>query len=151
VKVVIGYSSNFSDPVVCKNIANNQITDNMADIIFQVAGGCGIGVFDAAKAKNVYSIGVDFDQSKDSIGTIRQGVVTSALKRVDTSVFTLINNAEKGTFDAFVANPSKFDLAHDGVGYSAASSDVPQDAITTANNYTSMIKSGSLIPPEAIP
>jgi hypothetical protein len=35
VKVVIGYSSNFSDPVVCENIANKQITDNLADIIFR--------------------------------------------------------------------------------------------------------------------
>lgn len=151
VKVAIGYSSNFSDPVVCKNIANKQITDNMADIIFQVAGGCGIGVFDAAKAKNVYSIGVDVDQSKDSIGTVRQGVITSALKRVDTSVFTIINDAEKGTFDAFVANPSKFDLAHNGVGYGTTSSDVPADAVTTANNYANLIKNGTLVPPESIP
>ncbi|MGH2498230.1 MAG: BMP family lipoprotein [Ktedonobacteraceae bacterium] len=151
VKVVIGYSSNFSDPTICKGIANKQITDNMADIIFQVAGGCGIGVLDAAKEKGVYSIGVDSDQSHDSTGAVRQGVITSALKRVDTAVYTIIDDAEKGTYDSFVANPTKFDLAHDGVGYGTTSSDVPQDAITTANNYADMIKNGTLTPPENIP
>jgi basic membrane protein A and related proteins len=151
VKVVIGYSSNFSDPTICKGIANKQITDNMADIIFQVAGGCGLGVLDAAKAKNVYSIGVDADQSKDSTGAVRKGVITSALKRVDTAVFTIIDDAEKATYAAFVSAPTKFDLAHDGVGYGTTSSDVPADAVTAANNYASMIKSGSLVPPEAIP
>ncbi len=151
VKVVVGYSSNFSDPTICQGIANKQITDNMADIIFQVAGGCGIGVLDAAKAKGVYSIGVDSDQSKDSTGAVRQGVITSALKRVDVAVFTIIDDAEKGTYPAFVSSPLTFDLAHNGVGYGTTSSDVPADAITTANNYASMIKSGSLVPPANIP
>ncbi len=47
--------------------------------------------------------------------------------------------------------PRKFDLVHNGVGYGTTSSDVPADAITTANNYAAMIKSGTLVPPEAIP
>ncbi len=151
VKVVIGYSSNFNDPTICKGIANKQITDNSADIIFQVAGGCGIGVLDAAKAKNVYSIGVDADQSHDSTGAVRQGVISSALKRVDVAVYTIVDDAEKGTYNSFVASPSKFDLAHNGVGFGTPSSDVPQDAVTTVNNYANMIKSGTLTPPEAIP
>jgi basic membrane protein A and related proteins len=99
----------------------------------------------------VYSIGVDVDQSKDSIGTVRQGVITSALKRIDTSVFAIINDAEKGTFDAFVANPSIFDLAHNGVGYGTPGSDVPADAVTTANSYADMIKNGTLVLQENIP
>ncbi len=55
VKVVVGYSNDFNDPTKCAAIANKQFADNSADILFQVAGGCGIGVLDAATKHNVYS------------------------------------------------------------------------------------------------
>jgi basic membrane protein A len=151
INVVISYSNDFTDPAKCKAAAESQITDKQADIIFQVAGGCGIGVLDAATAKNVYSIGVDADQSKDSSGKVRPSVITSALKRVDVAVYDIINDAETGQYAGFVASPSKFDLAHDGVGFAPPSSDVPQDAVQTAQNYENMIKSGQLTPPENIP
>jgi basic membrane protein A len=151
VNVVVSYSNDFTDPAKCKAAAESQITDKQADIIFQVAGGCGIGVLDAATAKNVYSIGVDADQSKDSSGKVRPSVITSALKRVDVAVYDIINDAETGQYASFVASPSRFDLAHDGVGFAPPSSDVPQDAVQTAQNYENMIKSGQLTPPENIP
>src|SRR5216683_1357200 len=77
VSVVISYSNDFTDSSKCKAQAESQISEG-ADIIFQVAGGCGIGVLDAATAKNVYSIGVDADQGKDSSGKVRPSVITSA-------------------------------------------------------------------------
>lgn len=151
VTVVVSYSNDFTDPAKCKAAAESQIADKQADIIFQVAGGCGIGVLDAATAKNVYSIGVDADQSKDSSGKARPSVITSAEKRVDVAVYDIINDAETGQYAGFVASPSKFDLARDGVGFAAPSTDVPQDAVQTAQNYENMIKSGQLTPPESIP
>ena len=151
VNVVIGYSNNFTDPTPCKAIANKQVSDNNADILFQVAGACGIGVLDAATAHNVYSIGVDVDQSKTSTGTVRPSVITSAEKRVDTAAYTIINLAETGKYDAFVANPSKFDINNDGVGFATPSSDVPQDAMAKAMDFENMMKSGSLVVPEQIP
>lgn len=151
INVVISYSNDFTDPAKCKAAAESQISDKQADIIFQVAGGCGIGVLDAATAKNVYSIGVDADQSKDSSGKARPSVITSAEKRVDVAVYDIINDAETGQYASFVSSPFKFDLARDGVGFATPSSDVPQDAVQTATNYENMIKSGQLTPPENIP
>ncbi len=151
INVVISYSNDFVDATKCKAAALSQISDKQADIIFQVAGQCGLGVLDAANQKNVYSIGVDADQSKDSSGAARPSVITSALKRVDTAVYTIINDAQSGSYDGFVKNPTKFDLIHDGVGYATPSSDVPSDAQSTANTYAAQIKSSSLTPPEAIP
>jgi len=151
VNVVIGYSNNFNDPTKCAAIANKQIADNNADILFQVAGGCGIGVLDAATAHNVYSIGVDVDQSKTTTGSARPSVITSALKRVDTASYTIINLAETGKYDAFVANPSTFDIANDGVGYAPPSSAVPQDAVAKAMDYENKMKAASLVVPTAIP
>ncbi len=64
VTVVVGYSNDFTDPTKCKAVALNQINNSGADILFQVAGGCGIGVFDAANQQNIVSIGTNADQTK---------------------------------------------------------------------------------------
>ena len=151
VKVVVGYSNNFNDPTKCKAIAEKQVADNKADILFQVAGGCGIGVLDAATQHKVYSIGVDVDQSKDTTGAARPSVITSAIKRIDVAAYSIINMAETGKYDAFVASPTKFDINNDGVGYAPPSSDVPQDAVAKAMDFANQMKSGSLTPPEQIP
>lgn len=151
INVVVSYSNDFTDPAKCKAAADSQITDKQADIIFQVAGGCGIGVLDSATAKNVYSIGVDADQGKDSSGKARPSVITSALKRVDTAVYDIINDAQNNQYDSFVASPTKFDLAHDGVGFATPSSDVPKDASDKAQDFANQIKAGTLVVPEKIP
>jgi basic membrane protein A len=157
VKVVVGYSNNFTDPAPCKAIANKQIADNNADILFQVAGACGIGVLDAATAKNVYSIGVDVDQSKDSTGAVRPSVITSAVKKIDVAAYDIVQMAEQqgsaatGPYASYVASPFTFDLSRDGVGFATPSSDVPADAVAKAMDFESMIKAGTLTPPETIP
>lgn len=151
VNVVVGYSNNFVDPTKCAAIANKQISDNNADIVFQVAGQCGLGALDAASQKNVYSIGVDVDQSKTSTGTVRPSVITSAEKRIDTAAYSIINLAETGGYDGYVANPTKFDITNDGVAFATPSSDVPQDAIAKANSFADQMKAGSLVVPEQIP
>ena len=157
VKVVVGYSNNFTDPTPCKAIANKQIADNNADILFQVAGACGIGVLDAATAKNVYSIGVDVDQSKDSTGAVRPSVITSAVKHIEVAAYDIVQMAEQqgsaatGPYASYVASPFTFDLARDGVGFATPSSDVPADAVAKATDFESMIKAGTLTPPETIP
>ncbi len=151
VNFVVGYSMNFTDPTPCAAIANKQITDNNADILFQVAGGCGIGVLDAATKHNVYSIGVDVDQSKDSTGAVRPSVITSAIKRIDTAAYTIVMLAETGGYKSFVSSPMTFDLAHMGVGFAPPSSAVPADAVAKAMDFSNMIMSGALTPPAMIP
>src|ERR1700693_6282166 len=151
VKVVVGYSNNFNDPTKCSAIADKQFSDNSADILFQVAGGCGIGVLDSATKHNVYSIGVDVDQSKDSTGAVRPSVITSAEKRIDTAAYSIVNLAQTGKYAAFVASPTKFDINNDGVAYATPSSAVPADAVAKANDFATMMKSGTLVVPEAIP
>ena len=151
VNVVVGYSNDFVDPTKCAAIADKQFSTNNADILFQVAGGCGIGVLDSATKHNVYSIGVDVDQGKDSTGAARPSVITSAEKRIDTAAYSIINLAETGKYDAFVASPTKFDINNDGVAFATPSAAVPQDAIAKANDFASQMKAGSLVVPEQIP
>src|SRR5215469_17895960 len=62
IQTINGYSQDFVAQDKCKSIALDQISKG-SDVVFQVAGGCGLGALDAAKEKNVWGIGVDSDQS----------------------------------------------------------------------------------------
>src|SRR5258708_32330037 len=108
VKVPIGYSNDFQDPAKCKGVATNQIAGN-ADILFQVAGGCGLGVLQAAGQAKVYSIGVDADQ-KDA----DPSVIASALKKVDQATYTAIKNVANNQFKTGALT---FSIVNDGPGY----------------------------------
>ncbi|MBV9231143.1 MAG: BMP family ABC transporter substrate-binding protein [Chloroflexi bacterium] len=143
VNVVVNYSQDFSATAKCKDIALSQINQHQADIVFQVAGGCGIGALDAADQKGVFGIGVDSDQ-----GYVHSSVITSALKRVDTAVYDTIKGFQDGQY---TNQPPTFDLAHDGVGYAPVSKDVPDDAKAKAEDFASQIKAGTLTPPANIP
>src|SRR5438105_2114315 len=61
IKELNGYSQDFVDQAKCKEVALNQIAQG-SSVEFQVAGGCGLGVLDAAKQKGIWGIGVDSDQ-----------------------------------------------------------------------------------------
>ena len=56
-----------------------------AQAVFQVAGGCGLGALQAAKASKVWGIGVDADQSY-----LGPHILTSGVKRVDTAVYHVL-------------------------------------------------------------
>ena len=60
-KTLTDYSQDFVDQAKCKEIALNQIQQG-ADVVFQVAGGCGLGALQAAKENKGWGIGVDADQ-----------------------------------------------------------------------------------------
>jgi basic membrane protein A len=142
VKVFVGYSNNFTDPAKCSGVANSQISQG-ADVLFQVAGGCGLGVLQAAGQAKVYSIGVDADQ-KDADSS----VIASALKRVDVATYDAIKGVKDGSFQGGALT---FSLQNDGVGYQADNLQLPSDVMTALQDMTSKIKSGALTPPADIP
>jgi basic membrane protein A len=107
-KVVNGYSQKFDDPAPCKEIALNQIAEG-AKVVFQVAGGCGLGALDAAKEKSVQGIGVDADQAY-----LGDQVMTSALKKVDVAVYDEVKAVQDGTFKG--GDNRLFDVKSGGVG-----------------------------------
>jgi basic membrane protein A len=139
----LNYSQTFDGTAKCEDAADSQIDESKADIIFQVAGGCGLGVLQAAKAKGVYSVGVDSDQSG-----VNNSVVTSAIKRVDQAVDLTIKSFEAGKFSS---DPPVFSLANNGVGVGKLSSVVPSAIVTPLlNQYIQDMKSGKLVVPENI-
>jgi basic membrane protein A len=92
VETLNAYSQDFVDQAKCKEIALDQISKG-SKVVFQVAGGCGLGALDAAKEKGVQGIGVDADQSY-----LGDHILTSALKKVDVAVFEAIKRAQDGEF-----------------------------------------------------
>jgi basic membrane protein A and related proteins len=114
VKLLNGYSQDWVDQAKCKELALQQIASS-AKVVFAVAGGCGLGVLDAAKEQKVWAIGVDADQ-----GYLGKQVLTSALKKVDQAVFLTIQDVQDGTFKG--GEDSVFGLDRDGVGVGRFSS-----------------------------
>jgi basic membrane protein A len=147
IKTLNGYSNNFNDPTKCAGIATNQISQG-ADILFQVAGGCGNGVLTQAGKAGVWSIGVDSDQGYPNGQKVDMSVIASALKRVDVATFTAIKEVKNGAFKGGV---DTFDLKNDGVGYVADNLSLPQDVLSALNDMTSKIKSGSVTVPDTVP
>jgi basic membrane protein A len=88
--VQIGYSQDFIDQAKCKSVAQNQI-DAGSQVVFNVAGPCGLGALDAAKEAGRWGIGVDVDQS--FLGNF---ILTSAVKRVDQGIFLAVQGAKNG-------------------------------------------------------
>lgn len=80
------------------------------DIIFQVAGSTGLGVFEAARQMHKLAIGVDSDQYDEAPGFI----LTSMVKRVDRAVFDAIRDVKRGTFRGGIHS---LGLAEHGVDY----------------------------------
>jgi basic membrane protein A len=142
IQVLVGYSNDFTDPAKCKGVAQGQIASK-SDILFQVAGGCGLGVLQAAGQGGVYSIGVDADQ-KDA----DPSVIASALKKVDQATYTAIQNVVKGQF---AAGALTFSIANDGAGYAVDNFNVPADLSAELAKIQGQIKSGQLTPPADIP
>jgi basic membrane protein A len=141
-KVLVGYSNDFNDPAKCKNVANSQISAK-SDIVFQVAGGCGLGALQAAGQAGVQSIGVDPDQTDAD-----PSVILSALKKVDVATYTAI----KGVVDGkFAGGALTFNIANDGAGYAIDNFQVPADIQTEVDNVKAKIKAGTLTPPADIP
>jgi basic membrane protein A len=118
VKTLNGYSQDFVAQDKCKNLALQQIGQG-SRVVFQVAGGCGLGALDAAKGKGIWGVGVDADQAY--LGSY---ILSSAVKRVDNDVFTTIKQLKGGTFKP--GRTFEFSVANGGIDIGKISKKVPK-------------------------
>ncbi|MEF9921807.1 MAG: BMP family ABC transporter substrate-binding protein [Anaerovoracaceae bacterium] len=95
-KFVKNYANDFEDPAQGKECATS-LNSKGADVIFQVAGNTGSGVFEAAKENNFYAIGVDSDQKYIDPDRI----ICSMQKEVGKSIYDVIKDfVDNGTWEA---------------------------------------------------
>jgi basic membrane protein A len=141
IQVKIGYSQDFIAQDKCKNIALNQIAAG-SQVVFNVAGPCGLGALDAAKEKGVWGIGVDQDQS-----FLGAHILTSAVKRVDQGIFLTIKAAKDGTLKG---GDLAFNLKNNGVSIGKVSPKVPRAYVTRMNDLKKQIISGKIKVPTKV-
>jgi basic membrane protein A len=144
IKVVVSYVGSFSDSAKGYDQAKGMFSDG-ADVVFQVAGGSGIGVLQAAKDANKYAIGVDSNQNALQPGH----VLASMLKHVGNSLVLAVKDAEAGKLA--YGKDTSYGLANDGVGldFDNNSDLVPSAVTQKIDDYKKKVVDGSIKVPTA--
>lgn len=140
-QVLVNYSNNYFDPTKCSDAATSQIAQG-AQIVFEAAGGCGLGALVAAGNKGVLSVGSDTDQK-----AVSGSVVASAVKRVDVATYAEAKVVKDGTFKGGV---SLFDLKNGGVGIAPGNRTLSPDIQNEVKNVSDKITSGQAIVPDKL-
>ena len=135
-KVTWSYSQDWEDQAKCKELALNQIAAG-SKVVFQVAGGCGLGALSAAKDEGVWGIGVDGDQS-----FLGPHILTSALKGDDSAVFLTIQSVEDGAFTG--GKNVVFGIDQDGVGLGTLSPKADADAVSDVEEVEQQLAEGEI-------
>jgi basic membrane protein A len=136
IEVSWSYSQDWDDQAKCKEIALNQIAAG-SGVVFQVAGGCGLGALNAAGERDVWGIGVDADQSH-----LGPHILTSAQKGVDAAVFLTIQSVLDGEWEG--GGNATFGLAEEGVGLGTVSPEVPQEDVAAVEEIEQQIADGEI-------
>jgi basic membrane protein A len=141
-KTITSYSNSFTDESACSNVAQNQIGQG-SEVVFQVAGGCGIGALKEASKLGKWGVGVDVDEYH-----LAPKMLTSATKKTDVGVETAIRDAQSGHFPG--GTDISLNLKNQGVGVGTISPTVPQAWINLMNQYKAQIIAGTLKPPATL-
>ncbi|HLR36110.1 MAG TPA: BMP family ABC transporter substrate-binding protein, partial [Tissierellales bacterium] len=121
VEVETIFAGDFEDPAKGKESAL-ALYSRGADIVYQVAGKTGEGVFEAAEESGKYAIGVDTDQRYINPDVI----VASMVKKVGLSIYDTIERIQKDELE-----PGKvyyYGLEENGIELSFGDSDMKQFA-----------------------
>jgi basic membrane protein A and related proteins len=99
IQIIKEYAGSWFDPVKGEGLATSMYNQG-ADIIFQVAGATGSGVFKAAEKEGKYAIGVDSDQAiivEQTDPDQAKVILTSMMKNVDMGLYRALKLYVKGT------------------------------------------------------
>jgi basic membrane protein A len=140
------YVNSWGEPALAKTQAKNWY-DSGVYAIYSAAGGSGNGTIAQAKeyrtaGRNVWAIGVDSDQFEEGLyNATDSAVLTSMLKRVETSLIYGLNAIKNNTFKGEIIT---FDLKADGVGYSTTNSALSADIVRQLEQIKTRITSGEI-------
>ncbi|WP_319758274.1 BMP family ABC transporter substrate-binding protein [uncultured Sphaerochaeta sp.] len=145
IKVVadfVGGNAPFSDITTAKEIALKQNSQGI-DLIYHAAGGSGLGLFQAAKEKSFYAIGVNSNQNIIE----PDHVVASMLKRVDNAAYLIAEELKNG--ELVTGGLETLGLSSGGVDYTVEGSNIQlsQEIIDTVNEIKNAIIAGELDTP----
>ncbi|MDR0585319.1 MAG: BMP family ABC transporter substrate-binding protein [Treponema sp.] len=146
-EIVDYYVNSWGEPALAKTQAKNWY-DSGVYAIYSAAGGSGNGTIAQAKeyraaGRNVWAIGVDSDQHEEGLlpNSSESAVLTSMLKRVETSLVYALNEVKNNTFKGEVIT---FDIGKDGVGYSTTNPALDREIVAQLNTLQQQIVSGQI-------
>ena len=145
IKVVTNYANDYEDPAKGKECAL-ALHDQGADVIFQVAGNTGNGVFAAAAEEDFYVIGVDQDQ-KITASEYDEQIICSMMKEVGTSIYdTIATLIDEGTFDGARIWTADMSSGYISIAYGDESSvqQVSEELKAEVEQISSAIVSGEI-------
>ena len=129
----------WNNPTKGAELTKAQI-DGGADVVYQAAGGTGIGVLQAAADAGIMGIGVDANQTWMHPGNM----LPSMLKRLDLTIFAQAEAIAAGTFE-----PSgqflSLGLAEGGVGYATEDGMVTDEMAAAVDAAAADIASGAIV------
>ncbi|MGD1815758.1 MAG: BMP family ABC transporter substrate-binding protein [Pleomorphochaeta sp.] len=129
----------FSNPTLGKESAISLYNQG-CDIIYSVAGLSGEGVLEAAYETGKFAIGVDTNQDDYYPGTI----ITSVIKRVDNSTYSLIEDYVNGTYEGGFRTLGMEDAATGlswDIGSTTFKDNGPKDMVAQLPEIEDLVKS----------
>ena len=145
VQVKVSFVGNFTDAQKGYDQAKAMF-DQGADVVYQVAGGAGIGVLKAAKEAKRYAIGVDSNQNDLQPGFI----LASMLKNIGEGIVTAVEAADAGKLE--YGKVTSYGLANKGVGltFEKNGNIVPADMQAKINALAAQVASGKITVPTVV-
>ncbi len=143
IQVKTGFVGNFTDADKGYSIAKSMYEQDKADVVYQVAGGAGLGVLKAAKDAGRYAIGVDSNQNKIQPGN----VLASMLKNVGEGVVTAVTAADEGKLE--FGKTTSYGLKNNGVSLTFDDNGgiVPDDIKAKIKDYGQQVADGKITVP----
>jgi len=140
------YQGTFTDIAAGQQISA-QLYDQGVDVIFSAAGAVGSGVIKEAseraqKGDNVWVIGVDSDQYQDGLYGEKSVVLTSAMKKINTATFDVIQLATEGKFPG--GQTLTYNVKNDGVGIPEENPNLSDDTMKIVNEVYAKMKAGEI-------
>lgn len=145
IEVLVSYVGDFFD----SNRGYDQamaMYDQGADVVFQVAGGAGIGVLTAAAEADRYAIGVDSNQNP-----LQEGhVLASMLKNIGVSLESAVNDYVEGKLA--LGEVTEYGLSNNGVSltFDDNGDTVPQEIKDLIAEYGQKVVDGEIEVPTAL-
>jgi basic membrane protein A len=136
------YSYDFNAPRKCRAVVLAQIARG-SGVVFDVAGACGLGALEAARAKGIWGVGVDVDQS-----FLGPYILTSVLKNESRALYLELEAFTHGRLPA--SGYSRFGVREGAVGLGKISPRVPRSLVPQLDRIRVAIASGRIRVPSRL-
>ena len=146
INIYIDYANDYESPEKGKLCAED-LHQKGADVIFQVAGNTGKGVFEAAREEGFFAIGVDQDQ-KISAAEYDDVIICSVKKEVGNSIYDTIKDfIENETWDGGQNKVCGMDEGYISIAYGNGTStqQVSDDIKAETARLAEKIASGKIV------